>query len=54
LLFLLGDVFGFVALVLIIFTTSFMLVRRRLLKYTKNLNLLRRIHVYSATAAAIN
>ncbi len=46
-----GDVFGFIALALVIFTASFMLVRRRLLKFTKNLNLLRKVHIYAATAA---
>ncbi len=28
-----------------------MLVRKRLLRYTKNLNLLRKVHIYAATAA---
>jgi hypothetical protein len=50
-LILLGDVFGFIALALVMFTAAFMLVRRRLLKYTKNLNLLRKVHIYAATAA---
>ncbi|MDA4123446.1 MAG: hypothetical protein OK456_09735 [Thaumarchaeota archaeon] len=50
-LILLGDIFGYLALLLVIFTASFMLVRRRLLKYTKNLNLLRKVHIYAATAA---
>jgi len=53
LLILLGDIFGFIALGLVIFTASFMLVRRRLLKYTKNLNLLRKVHVYAATGAGL-
>lgn len=52
-LILLGDIFGFTALALVIFTASFMLVRRRLLKYTKNLNLLRKAHIYAATAAGL-
>lgn len=52
-LILLGDVFGLIALALVIFTASFMLIRRRLLKYTKNLNLLRRVHIYAATAAGL-
>lgn len=30
-----------------------MLVRKRLLKYTKNLNLLRKVHIYAATAAGL-
>ena len=50
-LILLGDIFGYIALVLVIFTATFMLIRRRLLKYTKNLNLLRKVHIYAATAA---
>ena len=44
-LILLGDIFGFIALVFVIFTATFMLIRRRLLKYTKNLNLLRKVHI---------
>ncbi len=52
-LILLGDVFGYIALAFVIFTASFMLVRRRLLQYTKNLNLLRRVHMYAATAAGL-
>ena len=48
---LLGDFFGFIALALIVFTASFMVLRRRLLRYTKNLDLLRRVHIYSATGA---
>jgi hypothetical protein len=53
LLILLGDIFGYIALSLVIFTASFMLVRRRLLKYTRNLNLLRKVHIYTATAAGV-
>ena len=53
LLILLGDIFGFTALALVVFTASFMLVRKRLLKYTKNLNLLRQVHLYAATAAGL-
>lgn len=52
-LILLGDVFGYVALAFVIFTASFMLVRRRLLRLTKNLNLLRKVHVYAATLAGL-
>lgn len=47
---LLGDIFGFLALGFIIFTAIFMLFRRKLLKHTKNLELLRRTHIYVATA----
>lgn len=50
---LLGDVFGYLALALVVFTASFMLVRRRILRYTKNLNLLRKLHVYAATLAGL-
>jgi hypothetical protein len=53
LLFVTGDIFGYVALALVVFTASFMLVRKRLLKYTKNLSLLRKVHVYVATAAGL-
>jgi hypothetical protein len=52
-LILLGDVFGYLALALVIFSASFMLVRRRLLRYTKNLILLRKIHIYAATLAGL-
>ena len=52
-LILLGDVFGYVALALVVFSASFMLARRRLLKYTKNLVLLRKVHIYSATLAGL-
>jgi hypothetical protein len=48
-----GDIFGFVALGFIIFTAIFMLVRKKLLKYTKNLERLRRVHIYAATAGGI-
>ncbi len=44
-----GDIFGFLALVFIAFTSVFMLLRKKLLKYTRNLDRLRRIHIYSAT-----
>jgi hypothetical protein len=50
---LLGDVFGYLALALVVFSASFMLVRRRLLRYTKNLTMLRQIHIYSATLAGL-
>ncbi len=40
-----GDIFGYLALVFIIFTAVFMLGRKRLLKYTRNLDLLRKIHI---------
>ncbi|MDA4124763.1 MAG: hypothetical protein OK438_04840 [Thaumarchaeota archaeon] len=52
-LFVTGDIFGYFALAFVVFTACFMLVRRRLLKYTKNLGLLRKVHVYAATAAGL-
>ena len=42
---MLGDVFGLLALAMISATAVFMLLRRRILKRSKNLDLLRRIHV---------
>jgi hypothetical protein len=48
-----GDIFGIVALVLIAFTSIFMLVRKSLLRHTKNLDLLRRIHIYAATLGGL-
>jgi len=53
LLLLLGDVFGYLALALVIFTAAFMLARRHLLRYTKNLNLLRKVHIYAATLTGL-
>lgn len=52
-LILLGDVFGYIALALVVFTASFMLFRKRLLKHTRNLNLLRKVHMYLATLAGL-
>lgn len=43
-----GDIFGFLALGFIGFTSVFMLIRKKLLKLTKNLELLRKIHIYIA------
>jgi hypothetical protein len=40
-----GDIFGYLALIFIIFTGVFMLGRKRLLRYTRNLELLRKIHI---------
>ncbi|HEV2390458.1 MAG TPA: hypothetical protein VGS04_07025 [Nitrososphaerales archaeon] len=42
---MLGDVFGLLALALISATAVFMLLRRRILKRSKNLDLLRRVHI---------
>jgi hypothetical protein len=53
LLILLGDVFGYIALALVVFTASFMFVRKRLLKHTRNLNLLRKVHMCLATLAGL-
>ena len=43
-----GDLFGFLALGFISFTAIFMLIRKKLLRYTKNLELLRKVHIYAA------
>ena len=48
-----GDIFGFLALGLIGFTSVFMLIRKHLLKYTKNLELLRKTHIYAATLGGL-
>jgi hypothetical protein len=48
-LFLPGDIFGILALILISFTAVFMLFRRTLLKLTKKLDILRKIHIYAGT-----
>ena len=53
LVFLPGDIFGIIALILISFTSVFMLVRKMVLKYTKNLDLLRRVHIYAATLGGL-
>ena len=42
---MLGDVFGLLALALISATAVFMLLRRRILRRFKNLDVLRRIHI---------
>lgn len=52
-LLLLGDVFGYLGLAFVVFTASFMLVRKRLLRYTRNLDLLRKVHIYAATLAGL-
>jgi hypothetical protein len=52
-LFLLGDIFGIIALALIAFTAVFMLIRRTLLRFTKNLELLRKIHMYAGTLGGV-
>lgn len=45
----LGDLFGYTALVFIASTAVLMLLRKTLLRYTRNLELLRRVHLYVAT-----
>ena len=52
-LLLLGDFFGYLALAFITLTAAFMLARRNLLRYTRNLNLLRKVHIYAATLAGL-
>jgi len=52
-LFVLGDIFGIIALALIAFTAVFMLLRRSLLRFTKNLELLRKIHMYAGTLGGL-
>ena len=47
----LGDVFGYLALALTVGTAILMLLRRTLLKHTKNLDLLRHVHLWVATLA---
>jgi hypothetical protein len=48
-----GDIFGFLALFFIATTALFMLARKRILRYSRNLELLRRIHVYLATLGGL-
>jgi len=48
-----GDAFGVVALALVVATALLMLMRRRLLRRTRNLALLRRVHICLATAAGV-
>ncbi len=48
-----GDIFGFLALIFITATAIFMLARKRILKYSRNLDLLRRIHVYIAVLGGL-
>lgn len=50
---LLGDVFGFVALILIALTAIFMVIRGKLLKLTKKISLIRNIHVAIAAGAGL-
>ncbi len=50
---MLGDVFGLLALALIGTTAVFMLVRKRILKRFKNLDLMRRIHIAVAALGGL-
>ena len=50
---MLGDVFGLLALVFISATAVFMLLRRRILKRFKNLDLLRRVHIAVAALGGL-
>jgi len=52
-LLLLGDIFGAFALAFIGLTAILMLLRKRILKYTKNLDLLRRSHIYVSTLGGL-
>jgi hypothetical protein len=48
-----GDVFGYLALGFIALTAVLMLLRRTLLKYTKNLVLVRKTHIYLSTLGGL-
>lgn len=48
-----GDIFGFAALLLVALAAFLMLVRSKLLKATRNLNLVRTIHVAVSALAGI-
>ena len=48
-----GDIFGFLALIFISATALFMLARKRILRYSRNLDLLRRIHVFVAVLGGL-
>ena len=50
---MLGDVFGLLAIALISFTAVFMLLRKRILKRFKNLELMRRAHIAVATLGGL-
>ena len=50
---MLGDVFGLLALALISATAVLMLLRRRILKRFKNLDLIRRIHIAVASLGGL-
>ena len=49
----LGDIFGYIALALIIGTAVLMLLRRTLLKRTKNLEMIRQIHLWVGTLSGM-
>ncbi|MDG6940255.1 MAG: hypothetical protein JRN39_07635 [Nitrososphaerota archaeon] len=49
----LGDAFGFTALILISVSSALMVMRSRLLKMTRNINMLRTVHLAMATSAGL-
>ncbi|MDA4117692.1 MAG: hypothetical protein OK455_05035 [Thaumarchaeota archaeon] len=51
--FVLGDIFGLIALALISITAVFMLLRKRILKRFRNLELLRRTHILVAALGGL-
>lgn len=53
LLILLGDVFGYIGLAFLLLTATLMLGRKRLLRYTRNLTLIRKLHIYFASGAGL-
>ena len=50
---MLGDIFGLLAIALISATAVFMLMRKRILKRFKNLELLRRVHIAVASLGGL-
>ena len=48
-----GDLYGFAALFLIALTAALMLLRSKILKLTKNIALVRAVHLVLSAAAAI-
>ena len=48
-----GDIFGYLALTFIILTAVLMLCRKTLLRYTRNLDALRKIHILGSLLAGL-
>jgi len=48
-----GDIFGLLALFFIGFTAVLMIARKKILRYTKNLDLLRKVHIYASTLGGL-